>query len=258
MNVKLKSLFMKLIFSALLPAAVGGAAAEAGELSAEEIMNRVDDNQHLVSARVESEMIIEDRGREIKKEMKSYIRTDNGRSDGLSEFLNPRDRGTKYLKLGDDMWMYFPDAEDLVHISGHMLRQGMMGSDFSYEDILESDKLTELYTFELEKTEILDDRETYVIYATAAKQQEPSYKMRRIWVDTERFVVLKEQYFSAAERLLKELITKRVEEFNGRWLPVEQVMNDKLRDDTRTTFRIKDIQLDYNIPEGLISLDTLQ
>ena len=30
-----------------------------------------------------------------------------------------------------------------MKISGHMLNQGMMGSDFSYQDMLESDKLTD-------------------------------------------------------------------------------------------------------------------
>ena len=244
-----------------LPAAgffVAAGIAQAQEITADDVMRRVDDNQHLESAWMRSEMIIEDRGREIVKEMETYIETDNERSDALSEFLNPRDRGTRYLKLGDDMWMYFPDAEDLVHISGHMLREGMMGSDFSYEDILESEQLTELYDFVIEDEETVEGRDAYVILATAAEGRDPAYYMRRIWVDSERYVVLRERLYSAGERLLKELETTDVEQVDGRWLPTEQVMNDMLREDTRTTYRIIEIELDYDIPEGAISLEALQ
>ena len=48
----------------------------------------------------------------------------SAKENSLIEFTNPRDRGTKYLKRGDELWMFFPDAEDLVRISGHMLNRG--------------------------------------------------------------------------------------------------------------------------------------
>lgn len=233
-------------------------SAYSQELSPDEIMRRVDDNQHIVSARIESEMIIENRGRRMTKQLVSYMRTSNNGSDALSEFLNPRDRGTKYLKLDDDLWMYFPDAEDLVRISGHMLRQGMMGSDFSYEDILESDQLAELYDFELEGKDTLDEHEAFIIKATAKEDQSPSYHKRTIWVDSERFIVLQERLYSSGGRLLKELQTIEARNFDNRWLPVKQIMRDKLRANTQTTFKINQIDLNYEIPEGKISLDTLQ
>ncbi len=120
----------------------------ADELTGEEIMELVDDNQFLASARVVSEMTIMDGERKSVKEMESYIRSDGEITDALTEFYNPRDRGTRYLMQDDELWMYFPDAEDLVRISGHMLEEGMMGSDFSYQDLLESEQLTKLYEFE--------------------------------------------------------------------------------------------------------------
>ena len=54
------------------------------------------------------------------------------------EFTNPEDRGTRYLKRDKNLWIYFPKEQDTVKISGHLLKEGMMGSDVSYEDALES------------------------------------------------------------------------------------------------------------------------
>ncbi|ADQ13770.1 outer membrane lipoprotein-sorting protein [Halanaerobium hydrogeniformans] len=241
-------LFLPLLFSFSF-----NVAAE--ELSAEQIMQRVDENEYIESGRMEAEMIIEDRGREIVKEMFSFIEGHNN----LTEFTNPRDRGTRYLKLDDDLWMYFPDAEDLVRISGHMMREGMMGSDFSYEDALESQRLSELYNFELEGIEEINSREAYIISGLAREDKDVSYYERKIWVDKERFVILRDEYYSTGGRMIKELDVKELKEFeSGRWFPVIAVMNDKLKEESQTTLKVLELEFDYDIPEGKISLEELQ
>ena len=225
------------------------------DLTVEEIMNQRDDNEFIVSARMEAEMVIIKGNRETVKEMVSYSRE----GDGLTEFINPRDRGTKYLKLGDELWMYFPDAEDLVRISGHMLRQGMMGSDFSYQDALESERLTDLYQFELLGEEELDDRMTYVLSGIAREGQEVSYYERKIWVDQERHIGLREELYARNGRLLKVAEVTEVDLFDDdRWYPTEMVMSDQLMADSRTIFRIKEIEFNPEIPAGTFSLDALQ
>ncbi|HOF03454.1 MAG TPA: outer membrane lipoprotein-sorting protein, partial [Atribacterota bacterium] len=141
------------------------------ELTALEIMEKRDNNEYIHSARMEATMIISQGGRKIEKTMVSYFQE----KDALVEFTNPADRGSKFLKRADHLWMFFPDAEEVVKISGHMLEQGFMGSDFSYQDMMESDKLTELYTFSLLEEDSFGDRPCYVLEATALPGQKVSY-----------------------------------------------------------------------------------
>lgn len=223
-------------------------------MTAEEIIRKRDHNEYINTAKAESEMIIVSGNRSITKTMVSYVEGDNG----LTVFTNPRDRDTKFLKRGDDLWMFFPEAEDLVKISGHMLNQGMMGSDFSYQDIMESDKLTDLYRFELLGEETLDGRSCYVLEGIAVEGKKVSYYRRKSWVDKERFVGLKEELYAQSGRLMKVMTVKRVEVFEGRWYPVESVMEDKLRKDTRTEFIIKSIEFNPKIPAGVFTLENLR
>ncbi len=225
-----------------------------GALTAEEIIKRRDDNEYFDTAKVEAEMIIVNRNRRIDKTMTSYAESDNG----LVIFSNPRDRGTKFLKRGDDLWMFFPEAEDLVKISGHMLNQGIMGSDFSYQDVMESNKLTDLYDFELIGTEEIDGRACYVLEGTAREGKEVSYYKRKSWVDKARFVGLKEELYARSGRLLKEMHVTKVAEIEGRWYPLESVMEDKLRKDTRTEFIVKSIEFNPEIPSGTFTLENLR
>jgi outer membrane lipoprotein-sorting protein len=241
------SLIFILIIGGILPVAFGA-------LTAEEIIKRRDDNEYYDSAMAEAEMVIINRNRRIVKTMTSYGQGDNG----LVIFTNPRDRGTKFLKRGDDLWMFFPDAEDLVKISGHMLNQGIMGSDFSYQDIMEADKLTELYQFELVGEEEFDGRPCYVLEGTAVPGKEVSYYRRKTWIDQERFVGLKEELYARSGRLLKVATVTRVEKIEDRWYPMEVVMEDKLRKDTRTEFIIKKIEFNPEIPEGTFTLENLR
>ncbi len=96
----------------------------ADELSGREIMELVDQNQFLDSVRFESVMTIIDGRRESEKELITYLRSDGQETKANVEFINPRDRGTRYLMIDNELWMFFPNAEDLIRISGHMLEQG--------------------------------------------------------------------------------------------------------------------------------------
>ena len=234
-----------MIFSAVFAAA---------QMTAEEIMEKRDANEYIESARAEGTMIISKGGRKLEKEIIMFSRDE----DALVEFTNPHDRGTKFLKRDDNLWMFFPDAEDIVKISGHMLEQGFMGSDFSYQDMMEYDKLTELYTFTLLDEDTFQDRTCYVLEAVAIPDKEVSYYRRVTWIDQERFVGMKEELYAESGRLLKVSEVEKIEEIEGRWLPVQTIMENKLRQDTFTQFIISEIDLDPELEEDLFSLQSLR
>jgi outer membrane lipoprotein-sorting protein len=226
----------------------------AAEMTAEEIINQRDNNEYFDSVRLEAEMIIVNGSRKITKTMVAL----SDKKNSLVEFTNPQDRGTKFLKREDDLWMFFPDAEDIVKISGHMLNQGMMGSDFSYQDIMESDKLTDLYDFKILKEEELNGRQCYILEGIAKEGVKVSYYRRVSWVDKERFIGLKEELYAQSGRLLKETKINEINEIEERWIPIDSVMENKLRKNTYTEFKITQIEFNPEIPEGTFTLQNLR
>lgn len=223
-------------------------------ITVEEIIAKRDNNEYYTTAKAKSEMIITNGSREMTKIMVSLVDS----NDVLVTFENPEDRGTKFLKRGEDLWMFFPDAEDIVKISGHMLKQGMMGSDFSYQDMMESDKLTDLYDFTLIGEEEYEGRQCYVIEGIAVEGKEVSYYKRKSWVDKQRFIGLKEELYAKSGKLLKEMTVSEVDQIEGRWFPVKSLMIDKLRVNTKTEFIINSIEFNVQIPAGTFTLENLQ
>lgn len=240
-------------FAALLPALL--LAREARALTAEEILERIDRN--MGSDRKISVATMEIRGARGSRTVrsKSWI---EGMHRSFTEYLAPaREQGTKMLKLEDQLWIFSPSTDRTILISGHMLRQSVMGSDLSYEDLMEDPKLTNLYAAEIDGDEPVGDRPCHVLKLTA-KSPEIAYASRRVWVDAERFVILREERYAKSGRLLKttEVLATRRE--GARWVPETVVFRDALRDAEGTVFTIETIEFDAAIPDHLFTKAALR
>lgn len=228
---------------------MGGMAQEG--MSAFDILEKIDKNMVFETAYSEVDMIITTKNRTITKSMVSYSR---GNEKSFIEFLSPpRDKGTKMLRLGEIVKIYYPSAERVMRLSGHMLRQSMMGSDFSYEDMTErAKKMREEYEGEIEGEEVFNERSCYVLVLTS-KIKKQTYFKRKIWVDRERFIGLKEELYAMSGKLLKVLTVDGIETFKNRYYPVGITMEDKLRQDSRTRMVVKKIDFDIAIPDETFS-----
>ncbi len=220
----------------------------AQELTADDILTRIDDNMVYRTAYSELDMIITIGKRVIKKELISYS---EGIEKSFVEFLSPaRDRGTKMLKVGKVLKIYFPSAERVMRLSGHMLRQSMMGSDFSYEDMMETaEELKEEYEVKLIGEEIFNGVPCHIL-ELESRDESRTYFFRKIWVDKEKFIGHKIEFSAKSGKLLKVMTVGDIQSFEDRYYPTRVTMEDKLRKNSKTEMVIKTIQFDVSIPEG--------
>ena len=222
--------------------------------NATELLRRVDNNEIYKTIEYEGEMIIEYQNRRYVKTMKAWAR-DN--SDSFIEFTNPEDRGTKYLKRGGRLYVYSPDNEGVMLISGHMLKESMMGSDMSYEDTINNDSLSSRYDAVISGSEAINGRDAWVMDLSAKRRTE-SYPSRRLWIDKATDDVLRYELFALSGAKLKEYNLIRVETLAGRRFPVEIEIRDLLRRDSKTTFIMKNAVLDRPIPDSVFSQRNLE
>lgn len=233
----------------------GGIAIEAQNLTADEIINKVDDNMSSDTQVVVSDMVIYGKRNNRTVSSKGYTR---GKNDSFTEYLAPaREKGTKMLKLEDRLWIYSPSTDRSIQLSGHMLRQSVMGSDLSYEDMMEDRELTEMYDATILKEETIDGRKTWQL-ELIAKVEDATYHKRMIWVDQERFVPLKEDLFAKSGQLLKEVVMTDVQKIDGRWYPKKMNYKDALKDGKGTDFIVKSIEFNVDIPEAVFSKGSLR
>ena len=223
--------------------------------SGEEILKRVDANIGSDNKIATAEMIINGRRGSRSIKSKSWI---YGEEKSFTEYLAPaREAGTKMLKLEDQLWTYIPSTDRTIKISGHMLKQSVMGSDLSYEDMMEDPELLNLYDANVIEEETFLDRPCWVLELTA-KVEDISYHSRKIWVDKERYVSLKEERFARSGKLLKVFEVKEVRSIQNRWVPVHMVFKDALKSGKGTEYFIESIEFDADIPEALFTKASLR
>jgi outer membrane lipoprotein-sorting protein len=230
-------------------------AAQAQALDGEAILQRVDDNMGSDNKITVSEMIIHGRRGSRTVRAKSWV---SGRTKSYTEYLDPpREKGTKMLKLEDQLWTYAPASDRTILIAGHMLRQPVMGSDLSYEDMLEDPRLSVLYAATVGGEEERDGRACWLL-DLVSRGGEIAYFKRRIWVDKERFVVLREERYAKSGKLLKTTDVKGVERQGGRWVPTRVVFKDALKEGLGTEFVLESIEFDAAIPDHVFTKASLR
>lgn len=243
---------MKQIFTIILSTI---ALMSFSALDANEILKKIDKNLSSENRVVESSITIQGKRGARTITSKSYS---VGDQKSFTEYLSPaREAGTKMLKLENQLWIYAPSTDRTIQISGHMLRQSVMGSDLSYEDMMDDRKLTDLYEAKIVGEEVLDGRKTYVV-ELAAKVSDVAYHSQKMWVDAERFVPLKQELFAKSGQLLKRLEMRDVKQIQGRWFPLTMVYKDMLKDGDGTEFKITKIEFDVKIPEYIFTKAALK
>jgi len=221
----------------------------------DEILKKVDLNMFSENKIVVSRMVIHGERGSRTVEAKSWQR---GTRESFSEFLAPaRDKGTKMLKLQDMLWTYSPSTDRTILISGHMLRQSVMGSDLSYEDMMEDPHLPNLYAAKVSGEETIGGRPCWIL-DLAAKKEEISYFSRKVWVDKARFILLKENLYAKSGKLLKTMDIREVAQVQNHWIAKSVLYKDALKEGEGTEFFVDSIALDAAIPDYLFSKAALR
>ena len=244
---------LALALTALLLSAVLTPAATAQSPSAEEIVRRLEENRTYGSSRAELTMLIEDRFGTRESTMISWSR---GEDDALIEFTSAAERGQKVLRTEQEIYLFYPDAAELVRLQGSALRESMLGSDVSYEDLTGGRTLLDSYELSLDGTEMIDGHETYRV-SMEATSRNIAYPRQTLWIDRELFVARRSEQYALSGRLLKTVEAGMIETVDGYPVPMRTVISDALKRNSSTTVTIRTIEIGLPLDERLFSLEEL-
>ncbi len=223
--------------------------------NASEVIQKIDKNMSARNQVIVSTMIIHGRRSSRSITSKSWI---EGSEKSFTEYLAPaREKGTKMLKIDDQLWLYSPQSDRTIRISGHMLRQSLMGSDLSYEDMMEDRRLEEIYSAEITGEGQIDERDCWIMELLAI-EDDVTYHSQKLWVDKEYFAPRKQQLYAKSGKLLKVIELSELFQVDQRWYPKHMLFQDVLLKGKGTEFIVESINFDENIPDHIFSKASLR
>ena len=222
--------------------------------SGKEILDLIDANMSSDTRYVKSKMVIHGPRSSRTIESESWA---EGKS-AFTEYLAPaREKGTKMLKLEDKLWIFSPSTDRTIQISGHMLRQSVMGSDLSYEDMMDDKKLSDIYDAAVVGSETIGETDCWIVEMNAIVE-DVAYQMRKLWVDKTRNIPLKEELYAKSGKMLKMTELTNITKHGSRWYPGKITFKDMLKQGAGTEFIVDDIKFDVEIPEHILSKASLR
>lgn len=223
--------------------------------TAAKIIEEMSKNMVLENTKATTKMVVHSRRASRTLEMLSYSA---GKDKSFSEYLSPpREQGTKMLKLDNQLWIYDPVSDRTIQISGNMLKQSVMGSDLSYEDMTEDTDYAKDYTAVILEESSYDGRNVWILELTA-KRSDVSYQMRKTYVDKERYIPLYEEWYAKNGKLLKTYKVSEVRKISGRWQPTKILFKDELKAGKGTEYIVVEMEIGVKIPGHIFSRASLR
>jgi outer membrane lipoprotein-sorting protein len=152
----------------------------------------------------------------------------------MSIFDKPADvKGTAFLTFShalkpDEQWLYLPALKRVKRINSKNKSGPFMGSEFAYEDL--SSQEVEKYTYKYIRDEKIKTKEfpngvdCFVVerYPT---YEHSGYTRQLAWVNKERYVSEKTEFYDRKNDLLKTLTNNHYKQyFEQFWRPSEMIM----------------------------------
>lgn len=229
------------------------AIATLSAMTAEDIVREMDALETFKTSYAEGEIITTDRFGTKTSTFKSWSR---GAYDSLIEFTSTAERGQKILRTEGELYLFYPDAEELIRLQGAALRQSMLGSDISYEDMTgEKDTLSQ-YEVKLLRQETFQGRLCHVLEFDA-KTRTVAYPKQVVWVDAQTYMVWRGEFSTKSGRLLKEMEVLQTMTVDGRTLPKVTKIADKMKRDSATEMRLSHLDIDVELDPVIFTLQNL-
>ena len=140
--------------------------AQIWALSAEQIIDKMEDVMEFETLSFTATIKNTDK---LGSTTQTFNAIQNDDGDTLLTVTSGMDKGQKILRLDDNIYIYYPDADEIIRLSGSGLSNSFLGSDFSYEDLSGDDDYDDRYNYKLAGSETYNGIDCYVIKFTAKK-----------------------------------------------------------------------------------------
>lgn len=151
------------------------------------------------------------------------------------DFLSPRDKGQHLLMLGDDMWVYLPDASRPIRITPLERLSG----NASNGDVARTNYAND-YGATYLRTEKLGNEECHVLDLTA-KSKAATYQRIVYWLRTSDARPLRAEFYLASGKHFKSATFDAYVTVNGRAQLRRMTLYDEVRKASRSVLEFSDI-----------------
>lgn len=169
-----------------------------------------------------------------------------------------KDKGMVSMKYKKEMWSYTPSINRMIKLPPSMMSQGWMGSDYTNDDLVKQSSIVNDYNHSIITQEEVDGRTCYKIQMIPNNEANVVWGKVITWVDIEKFINLKSEYYDEEEFLVRTELGKEIKDFDGRELPSVIDIIPAEEPENRTVITIVSIEFNVDIKESYFSQQNMK
>ncbi|HCA19210.1 MAG TPA: outer membrane lipoprotein-sorting protein [Treponema sp.] len=159
------------------------------------------------------------------------------------------DKGTGYLRDGDNIWSYDPISRKFTHSS---LKDALGDSDLNIDDVDQSDThWRDNYTVDAFEEGNLGKYPVYII-TLKAKTTVPTYSKTVYYIRRDIPLMLKEEDYSGSGRLMRTILMPKYTKVPAGYVPTQIVLRDELNKGENTQEVITELTFD-KLPDTIFT-----
>ena len=167
----------------------------------------------------------------------------------------PKESGVSSLKIGNEMWNYFPNMKRVIKVSPAMQDQSWMGSDFSNDDMLKISNIVDDYEHKLISTvKLKDGTQAYKVESIPKPEAPVVWGKIMYWARKGDCLPLRQEYYDEKGKLIKVLDILKVEVVKDKKMPTKLKMETITKEGAHhTIITYLDVDFDISIDDNMFT-----
>ncbi|MDE2888223.1 MAG: outer membrane lipoprotein-sorting protein [Gemmatimonadota bacterium] len=241
-----------LALTGLILAAAGGAPAE----EIREIQVLVDRMDRLYRSETSyAELEMEIRTPHWRRTLRMKMWTEGMRKTFVTILAPKKEAGTSTLRVGAEMWNYFPRINKVIKVPPSMMMGSWMGSDFTNDDLVKESSLAVDYQPAFGTT---GNDSMYEIVLIPREETPTVWGRIVLTIRKSDLIPVSYVYFDESGDPMREMTLSGPRDFGGRTLPAVLEMKPLKKEGHRTVIRYLDAQFDRGLPKDTFTRRNLR
>ncbi|MBF0470022.1 MAG: outer membrane lipoprotein-sorting protein [Gammaproteobacteria bacterium] len=201
-------------------------------------------------------------GEESVRNVRTQVLEVTGDGDkSMTIFDHPADiKGTAMLTFShalepDEQWLYLPALKRVKRISSRNKSGPFMGSEFAYEDL--SSQEIPKYSYRWLRDEEVLGRNCFVVERTP-RYENSGYTRQLAWIDQERYIALKIDFYDRKESLLKTLEMSDYQQYLDQYWRADRFEMVNHQNGKSTTLEFRDYQFGSGLSDADFNKNSLK
>lgn len=169
-----------------------------------------------------------------------------------------RDKGTANLKVKKEVWSWMPSIDRTIKLPPSMMSQSWMGSDFTNDDLVRENTLSEDYTHQLLGEEVIEGRDCYKIQLTPKEDAAVVWGKIIIWIGKKEYLQLKAEFYDEDDYLVNVMKGSDVRDIGGKILAGKMEMIPVEEEGHKTVLIYNDIVFDQPVSDRFFTIQNMK